>query len=143
MVRMTQVSDAPVVESATGPKGGHRDARTFVEKSEASLGGILAAAWHDPYILGFISTPASLEARAAVGGNLGSAALGLIQSETVAELSGASASLHGEEILTLSMDGDPQFQSGCSQAMSFHAALRRSQLVPIGTAPEVFAMPNY
>jgi hypothetical protein len=105
----------------------------LIEKSEASLGGIPAAAWHDPYILGFISMLASLEARAAVGGNLGSTALGLIQSETMAELSGALASLHGEEILTLSMDGDPQFQRGCSQAVSFHTALRRSHLVPIGT----------
>lgn len=102
----------------------------LIERSKASLGGIPAAAWSDPYILGFISMLASLEARAAVGGNLGSTALGLIQSETLAELSGSSAALHGEDILSLSTDGDPQFQSGCSHAVTFHAAVWKSRFAP-------------
>ena len=98
----------------------------FIEGSEVRLGRIPAAAWHDAYILGFVSMLASLEARMALEGSLGSLALGLIQAETVAMLSGEPAGLHGEEILMLSMEGDPRFLNGCNQAVVFHAALQRS-----------------
>lgn len=98
----------------------------FIEGSEARLGRIPATAWHNAYVLGFLSMLASLEARITLEGSLSSLALGLIQAETIAALSGESASFHGEEILALSMEGDPQFLSGCNQAVSFHAALQRS-----------------
>ncbi|QFU17349.1 hypothetical protein [Microvirga thermotolerans] len=102
--------------------------RPLVEGTEARLGRIPSAAWHDAYIVGFLSMLASLEARAALGGSIGSLALGLIQCETIADLSGEAPGIHGEEIMNLSTEGDRRFLEGCSQAAIFHVARQRSRL---------------
>lgn len=100
----------------------------FLQKSRRKLGSISEAAWHDPYILGFMTMLASLVAREAAG-TLNSDALGLVQAETMAELSGRSADVLGEEILGLSMQEDPDFVSGCRDACLFHAALQSGDAI--------------
>lgn len=96
----------------------------LIARSHGSVGPIPARAWHDAYLLGFLSMLASLLAWKKVG-RVSSQALGLVQAETLAALSGEVASVHGEEIFTLSMDQDPDFRDGCRQATVFHAALER------------------
>ena len=97
----------------------------LVARSDATVGAIPARAWHDAYLLGFLSMLASLQAWKKVG-PVSSQALGLIQAETLAELSGEVASVHGEEICILSMEQDMDFGEGCQQATLFYAALEKS-----------------
>jgi len=94
-----------------------------------TLGGIPDAAWHDAYLVGFLAMLASLEARDEAG-LLKSNALGLVQSETLAELSGETADVIGEVIYALSMEQQAWFEAGCSDAAAFHSALHRSEIVP-------------
>ena len=100
----------------------------FLQKSRRKLGSISEAAWHDAYIVGFMAMLASLVAREAAG-TLNSDALGLVQAETIAELSGRSSDVLGEEILGLSMQEDPDFVSGCRDACLFHAALQSEEAI--------------
>jgi hypothetical protein len=97
----------------------------FIARSEGAMGAIPSHAWHDAYLMGFLSMLASLQAWKKVG-PVSSQALGLIQADTLAELSGELASLIGEEICILSMDQDMDFGEGCQQATLFHAALEKA-----------------
>ncbi|MDF2812228.1 MAG: hypothetical protein K0S56_3259 [Microvirga sp.] len=97
----------------------------LIARSDGCIGEIPAGAWHDAYLVGFLSMLASLEAWKKVG-PVSSQALGLIQAETLAELSGEVAVVLGEEIYTLSMDENMEFGEGCQQAVIVHAALERA-----------------
>lgn len=101
----------------------------FIEKSRIALGGIPDAAWQDAYLIGFLAMLASLEARERAG-FLKSNALGLVQSETLAELSGQAADVLGEVIYASSMEQQASFEAGCSNAAVFHSALHRDEIAP-------------
>ncbi|MGO4573826.1 hypothetical protein [Microvirga sp. 2TAF3] len=96
----------------------------LVERSRTELGEIPRYAWHDAYLLGFLVMLVSLEARRIVG-SLNSHALGLVQTQTLAELSGEPASIYGEEIFLFSVNEDPEFHAGCYQACVFHRTMRQ------------------
>lgn len=98
----------------------------LIARSEGSMGAIPSSAWHDAYLIGFLSMLASLQAWKKVG-PVSSQALGLIQADTLAELSGELASVIGEEICILSMDQNMDFGEGCQQATFFHAALETAR----------------
>ena len=97
----------------------------LIAQSEHRVGAIPEWAWHDAYVMGFLSMLASLEAWRKVG-PVSSQALGLIQADTLAELSGEVASVLGEEICILCMESNLDFAQGCEQAANFHAALEQS-----------------
>ena len=119
----------------------------FVEQSRIRLGGIPDAAWQDAYLVGFLAMLASLEASEEAG-SLKSYALALVQSETLAELSGEAADIVGQTICSLSLEQEGRFGAGCRDASLFHKTLRQhegpSTLVgtfeggyPSGVGPEV------
>lgn len=96
----------------------------FIERSRATLGGIPESVWSDPYLIGFLSMLASLEAREEAG-SMRSYALGLVQCEALAELSGHEAGALGEKICLLSMEQETRFHAGCRAAVEFHGAMGR------------------
>jgi hypothetical protein len=95
----------------------------FLEASRFSLGSIPEAIWRDAYLVGFLAMLASLEAKRATG-SLTSHALGLVQAEALAQLSGESADLLGERICSFSTEQDARFNDGCLQAIIFHEVLQ-------------------
>jgi hypothetical protein len=97
----------------------------LIARSQGRIGAIPARAWHDAYLVGFLSMLASLQAWQKVG-PVSSQALGLIQAGVLAELSGEVASVLGEEICTFSMEQNMEFGDGCQQAAIFHAALEKA-----------------
>ncbi len=97
----------------------------FVERSRIEFGGIPDSVWHDTYLIGFLAMLASLAAREQAG-SLQSNALGLVQSETLAALSGHDADVFGQAICALSMEREPSFGAGCRDATGFYSALHQS-----------------
>jgi hypothetical protein len=106
----------------------------FIEQSRMRLGTIPDMAWQDAYLCGFLAMLASLEAKEEAG-SMSSHALALVQSETLAELSGETADVIGETICTLSMEQEGWFGAGCRDALVFHEALHQRSVIPslVGT----------
>ncbi len=94
----------------------------FVEESRRRLGGINDEIWLNPYMVGFMATLITLVAQRAIG-PLGSHALGLIQSDAWARITGLSGELIGEEISYLSSSENKDFAAGCCDAAAFLDAL--------------------
>jgi hypothetical protein len=94
----------------------------FVEESRRRLGGIGDEIWLNPYMVGFMATLITLVAQRATG-PIGSHALGLIQSEAWARITGLSGELIGEEISYLSSSESKDFADGCRDAAAFLDAL--------------------
>jgi hypothetical protein len=87
----------------------------LVERSRWRLQGISAAAWLDPYMIGFMSMLITLVARQEAG-NLGEDALGVVQLEAWKAITKSEADDIGAEICFLSAGRDNAFQSGCENA---------------------------
>lgn len=93
-----------------------------VDGTRRQLGPIPQGAWLDPYIVGFITTLATIVAQRQTTG-LGDTGLALVQSHVWSQLSGQSDTLIGSEIILLSLSDEPQFGRGCRAAMRFIAGL--------------------
>jgi hypothetical protein len=91
----------------------------LVEASRARLGGIPAAAWQEPYLLGFMSMLIALVAMQHTRGHLRSDQLGLIQLEALARIAGVQDDRIGEQICFLSALDDESFLAGCRNAWLF------------------------
>jgi hypothetical protein len=100
----------------------------LIEGSRCRLNGIPETAWLDPYMVGFIVMLITLAAKREVD-VLDSHALGLVQSEAWAEITGMKADLIGEEVLHLSTAGHKIFEAGCRNAVAFERALYESSIV--------------
>jgi hypothetical protein len=91
----------------------------LVEATRARLGAIPAAAWQEPYLLGFMSMLIALVALWHTRGRLGSDQLGLIQLEALARIAGVHDDRIGERICFLSALDDESFLAGCRNAWLF------------------------
>lgn len=93
----------------------------YVEMSRLRLQQIPEGIWLDPYMIGFIAMLITLIAKRAAG-PLGMQAMGLVQAEAWADITGLKADI-GEELCLLSTARDPHFATGCRNAAAFVAAL--------------------
>jgi hypothetical protein len=91
----------------------------LVEATRARLGGIPAAAWQDPYLLGFMSMLIALVAVHHTRRHVDSDSLGLIQLEAFARITGVRDDRVGEQICFLSALDDEAFLAGCRNAWLF------------------------
>jgi len=97
----------------------------LVERSRCRLTRIPELAWLDPYMVGFLVMLISFVAKREVRG-IDSQALGLVQIEAWAAITGMTSDLIGEEVLLLSISDHGEFNEGCRNAISFGEALYRS-----------------
>jgi len=104
-----------------------------VDASRHRLAGIPDAIWLEPYVVGFITALITLVARQAVG-SLSGTAMGLVQADAWAEITGLDAGLIGEEICLLSSMEDLEFAEGCRSASAFFAAHADKAVSPDGGA---------
>lgn len=106
----------------------------FVARSRNRLNGIPEQAWLDPYMAGFMIMLITLVARRAVS-ILDSHALGLVQCEAWAEITGMKSVLIGEETLHLSATGHKTFELGCRNAIAFDLALYGTSMAGVAAVP--------
>ncbi|MGO4705587.1 hypothetical protein AB4072_07405 [Microvirga sp. 2MCAF38] len=111
----------------------------FVARTRVNFGGIPDSAWCDAYLVGFLAMLATLLAHEVVS-DMRSDALGLVQAETLAELSGLRTALLGEGIFTLSLDRDEQFEEGCQMASAFYSALHSVAPELRASDPEILSL---
>lgn len=104
----------------------------LVDRSRERLNGIADIAWLDPYMIGFLVMLITLIARHKVG-VLDSDALGIVQREAWAEITGLKAELIGEEVFHLSANSHKEFEAGCRNAIVFHETL--SRISSVGEEP--------
>lgn len=104
----------------------------FVENSRRRLDGIPEEVWLNPYMVGFMGMLITLVARHETG-PLNAQAMGLIQSEAWARITGLSGDLVGEEICFLSSSESRDFGTGCRNAAAFLDALTGA---PIRDVPD-------
>ncbi len=93
-----------------------------VERSRRRHHGNPDDAWMRPYLLGFLGTLITLVARREQPG-LGDPALGNVQSEAWARITGLGPALVGEEICLLSAACDRAFLDGCRNAGELFGAM--------------------
>jgi hypothetical protein len=85
-------------------------------------GTIPETAFHDPYIIGFLSMLITLVATRQVGA-IGEASLAAVQAKAWTEITGTDGALVGEEICFLSAGQDRAFDLGCRNASNFFLAV--------------------
>ncbi len=90
--------------------------RPLVEDSRQRLGGISDAVWLEPYMLGFIAMLITVTAKHRIS-DLEGQAMSQVQAEAWQAITGLDYQL-GEEIILLSEARDPQFTTGCSDALT-------------------------
>ncbi|HWP24997.1 MAG TPA: hypothetical protein VNL39_01480 [Xanthobacteraceae bacterium] len=108
----------------------------FVEDSRRRLGGIDDDIWLTPYMVGFMATLITLVAQRTIS-PISSDALGLIQAEAWARITGLNGELIGEEISFLSSGENKDFAAGCRDAAAFLDALMGE---PIREATEAWQL---
>jgi hypothetical protein len=94
----------------------------LVEGSRYRLNGIIDRAWLDSYMVGFMVMLITVVVRREIG-ILETQALGLVQCEAWAEITGMKSDLIGEEVLLLSAARHKNFELGCRNAIAFGDAL--------------------
>ena len=94
----------------------------FVETSRHRLNGIAESVWLDPYMVGFVGTLVTLAAERR-SATLRTQAMGLVQADAWADITGARPDLIGEEICFLSAGRSKDFETGCRNAARFFGAL--------------------
>jgi hypothetical protein len=94
----------------------------FVETSRHRLNGIAESVWLDPYMVGFVGTLVTLAAERR-SATLRTQAMGLVQADAWADITGARPDLIGEEICFLSAARSKDFETGCRNAARFFGAL--------------------
>lgn len=106
----------------------------LVARSRDRLRGFPEYIWIDPYMTGFMIMLITLAARRAVS-DLDSQALGLVQCEAWAEITGIRSASIGEETLHLSASGHKRFELGCRNAIAFDLALYGTSMAGVADAP--------
>lgn len=101
----------------------------LVTDSRRRLHVIPESAWLEPYMLGYLTTLITLLAEREVG-RLDTDALGLVQAEAWAKITGQSEHLIGEEVSFHSVMGNRQFREGCMNAELFFRALLGGAVAP-------------
>ena len=96
--------------------------RPFVETSRHRMNGIAESVWLDPYMVGFVGTLVTLAAERR-SATLRTQAMGLVQADAWADITGARPDLIGEEICFLSAARSKDFETGCRNAARFFGAL--------------------
>jgi hypothetical protein len=96
--------------------------RPFVEASRCRMDGIAEGVWLEPYMVGFVGTLVTLAAGRRSAG-LGTQAMGLVQADAWADITGSRPDLIGEEICFLSAARSKEFETGCRNAARFFGAL--------------------
>ena len=103
----------------------------LIEHSQQHLAIIPAAAWLDPYMLGFMAMLITALARTERR-SLSDSDLCFIQAQAWSEPTDMSADLFGREVLLLAEADDPEFFRGCGDAEGVAQALiRRSVLLQL------------
>jgi hypothetical protein len=107
----------------------------LVDGTRLRLGNIPDAAWHDPYVIGFIGMLITSIATYHTG-ELDTDDLAAVQAGAWADITGMPGDLVGEEMCFLSASNDSRFIFGCRNAESFiralNAALPQSQQLDEG-----------
>jgi hypothetical protein len=101
----------------------------LVDGTRLRLGNIPDAAWHDPYVIGFLGMVISSIATCHTG-PLDTDDLAAVQAGAWADITGIPGDLVGEEMCFLSASNDSRFIFGCRNAESFMRALNTA--VPVG-----------
>ena len=91
----------------------------WVDYSRLRLGTIPDKAWHEPYMIGFLTMLISLAANIKAGGRIDDDALGLVQLQAWADITGMQDDQIGQEICLLSSRRDLEFGVGCDNAKRF------------------------
>lgn len=105
----------------------------LVAASRRRLGGIGAATWSDPYVIGFMAMLITLVSRVEVG-RLDDSALGLVQTGAWQDITGLSGDALGEDMLQLGAAHDHGFETGCRNAVTFGSMLVTRSLLFAGAA---------
>ena len=103
----------------------------FVETSRHRLNGIAESVWLDPYMVGFVGTLVTLAAERR-SATLRTQAMGLVQADAWADITGARPDLIGEEICFLSAGPQQGLRNGLPQCRPL---LRRALRQATGAAP--------
>jgi hypothetical protein len=94
----------------------------LLDGTRLRLGNIPDAAWHDPYVIGFLGMLITSIATYHTG-SLDTDDLAAVQAGAWADITGMPGDLVGEEMCFLSASNDSRFISGCRNAESFIQAL--------------------
>ena len=94
----------------------------LLDGTRLRLGNIPDAAWHDPYVIGFLGMLITSIATYHIGA-LDTDDLAAVQAGAWADITGMPGDLVGEEMCFLSASNDSRFISGCRNAESFIQAL--------------------
>jgi hypothetical protein len=94
----------------------------LVDGTRLRLGNIPDAAWHDPYVIGFIGMLITSIATYHTG-EFDTDDLAAVQAGAWADITGMPGDLVGEEMCFLSASNDSRFIFGCRNAESFIRAL--------------------
>ena len=105
-----------------GRKAAVASIRPFVEASRCRMDGIAESVWLDPDMVGFVGTLVTLAAGRRSAG-LGTQAMGIVQADAWADITGSRPDLIGEEICFLSAARSKDFETGCRNAARFFGAL--------------------
>jgi hypothetical protein len=107
----------------------------LVDGTRLRLGNIPDAAWHDPYVIGFIGMLITSIATYHTG-ELDTDDLAAVQAGAWADITGMPGDLVGEEMCFFSASNDSRFIFGCRNAESFiralNAAMPQSQQLDEG-----------
>ena len=115
----------------------------WVDRSRRRLGAIPDEKWRDPYMMGFLASLISVLAERATRGRVSDDALGMVQSEAWAEITGVRYLPFGEEVCLLSSNGDPAFRRGCSNALTFTRLVLDGSLDATADVAEAFAPQDF
>jgi hypothetical protein len=94
----------------------------LLDGTRLRLGNIPDAAWHDPYVIGFLGMLITSIATYHIGA-LDTDDLAAVQAGAWADITGMPGDLVGEEMCFLSASNDSRFIFGCRNAESFIQAL--------------------
>jgi hypothetical protein len=94
----------------------------LLDGTRLRLGHIPDAAWHDPYVIGFLGMLITSIATYHTG-SLDTDDLAAVQAGAWADITGMPGDLVGEEMCFLSASNDSRFIFGCRNAESFIRAL--------------------
>lgn len=94
----------------------------LIDGTRLRLGNIPDAAWHDPYVIGFLGMLITSIVTRRIG-QIDTDDLAAAQAGAWADITGMPGDLLGEEICFLSASNDSRFIFGCHNAESFVHAL--------------------
>lgn len=91
----------------------------WIDHSRRRLGTIPETTWREPYMIGFLAMLITLAARNQSNDRVADEALGLVQLQAWADITGVHDSEIGQEICLLSSSRNAEFGEGCENALRF------------------------